>query len=396
MMSCTSATSALSCARGRYLTAGKQCVLASACPQNTFADSTKSACTKCFQTTAATCKDATSTGATSCMSGSCYSDNKCQYANRLVAGNYCPNNILTSCGENVQKCDATGKVTACKTGYTLTGLNECIKCAEGEAYNADTKTCGVVCVDAMYNLGFDGRATVTRQAQYSSEPCTNCYDAGALQCGIDGQAKTCVPGWTRDSSGQCSRCKGNERFLDFAGYCQLLCPGADYMADYDGSSVALSQAKYWDKSTGYCTACNDPNAIKCDGSGATTACLPYYNLVDGVCTRCDADGKAKVYNRVDGTCADVPTCEAIGSLVNGVFTPGTRLDTSTNTCVPCGENAISCDASGTPTRCYNSFLYVTDGKCASLTSECDFPIYGSTSPEERARGFAGILTGTCA
>ncbi|BGP46396.1 hypothetical protein JCM10450v2_002240 [Rhodotorula kratochvilovae] len=291
------------------------------------------------------------------MSGSCYSDNKCQYANRLVAGNYCPNNILTSCGENVQKCDATGKVTACKTGYTLTGLNECIKCAEGEAYNADTKTCGVVCVDAMYNLGFDGRATVTRQAQYSSdpgEPCTNCYDAGALQCGIDGQAKTCVPGWTRDSTGGAYR-KGNERFLDFAGYCQLLCPGADYMADYDGSSVALSQAKYWDKSTGYCTACNDPNAIN------------------------DADGKAKVYNRVDGTCADVPTCEAIGSLVNGVFTPGTRLDTSTNTCVP-----------------YNSFLYVTDGKCASLTSECDFPIYGSTSPEERARGFAGILTGTCA
>ena len=51
----------------------------------------------------------------------------------------------------------------------------------------------------------------------------------------------------------------------------------------------------------------------------------------------DADGKPKVFNAVDGTCADVPVddtcaevpqapCEPVGSVLGGTFRPGNRID----------------------------------------------------------------------
>ncbi|BGP52131.1 hypothetical protein JCM10450v2_008102 [Rhodotorula kratochvilovae] len=205
MMSCTSATTALSCSRGFYLTATKSCVTPSSCPQNTFADAKKQACSDCYVNDAATCKDASSSGTTSCISG-CLRGTTCLPKNRLPSGHYCPDHVLTPCpGANVRSCNPAGSATSCKDGYNLSAYDTCVKCSEGEIFDTVIDECRTDCPDAVYQLKEDGAVDLTSRAMrynYGSGICVTCDEEFAESCDATGAAVSCIPTYSLVLNGQ--------------------------------------------------------------------------------------------------------------------------------------------------------------------------------------------------
>ncbi|BGP37187.1 hypothetical protein JCM10450v2_001095 [Rhodotorula kratochvilovae] len=404
MMSCTSATTALSCARGRYLTADKRCVLSRECPQNTFADATKSACTKCYVTDAATCKDASASGTTSCIAG-CLKGTTCLPAVRMPGGFYCPEHVLTACpGDGVAKCDTVGKTTACDKGYNLNSAEgTCVKCVGQQTFNQEKGTCDLVCPDAAPT-----QYGAWRNAQYPTDAgvCDYCPTPGALSCGPGGVPTACIEslGFHFYQS-RCVQCLGDSTFDSATGTCILTCPEGSISTAPDGS-VSLKRATYPDAETQTCRLCDDGAAATCrsDGNGGSTTLTCVEGTHLGSMGFCFACGNDSTWDDASQTCrVRTPTCSNAYNVVTGYTAaqpapfPGmpdmpaqakvelveaTYLDPLTHTCIKCpGWSAYSCDSTGRTTACHDSYL---------LNGECTFNCNGNGAAAKVVAAPAGF------
>ncbi|BGP46440.1 Extracellular matrix protein fras1 [Rhodotorula kratochvilovae] len=355
MTSCSSATVAITCNRGRYLTADKQCVLATACPTNTFADATTQSCKKCYQVNAATCKDASATGSTSCLSGSCLQDNKCVYTNRMQVGFFCSSTgVMTSCGDGVTKCDSTGAATSCKTGYTRTTAGACVKCATDQTFDAASQTCKSTAASCAA-LGDHFFNTVTNF-------CEPICQRGRLN-----------QQWGYYIEAEYYDCANADQIWDAtAAVCKLTCGDAQYTTDTEGMVTLTKAATYANTAAQSCSACTDKlSARTCDSTGRSSSCLPGYKLVDGSCNHCEAVGR--VFQPSTGECKEV-TCPT------ATFTTGEdgnaynvkaaqRLDASTGSCVACNDAyARNCDSTGKAVACLPPYNLGADGTCIKCSS----------------------------
>ncbi|BGP37206.1 Extracellular matrix protein fras1 [Rhodotorula kratochvilovae] len=332
MMSCTSATSALSCARGRYLNADKQCVLARECPQNTFADSSKSTCTKCYVKDAATCSDATVSGTTSCTTGCLYSKN-CLPAVRLPVGLYCPNHVATACPDSHAKdCDDAGKSTVCKASFRLQYDDTCVQCIGDEQWDSDMRRCMIYCRAGSLLTGADGTVTVERATfpDMTTRTCQQlCNDEGALTCDLTGVSQDCIDGWNLSTDNVCVKCADGETFDADSKTCKAAIttclnahyittgyttPNPDLIANWPPWEdipewltepqpiQEVAAATYLDPTTNQCKTCSGWNVYSCDQQGKTTVCYDSY-LYDGSCTH-NCNGNPGNIARGIGTPAD--------------------------------------------------------------------------------------------
>ncbi|TNY23976.1 hypothetical protein DMC30DRAFT_438443 [Rhodotorula diobovata] len=273
-LTCTSATTALTCQRGSYLTADKRCVTGNRCPTNTFADSSKQACTKCYVKDAATCKDATAFGTLSCLTGCLNGPTKtCLPIGRLPSGSYCPNHVVTSCpGTGVKACDAAGKATTCKADYHLTDDAH----IGDEGFYPTLGGCVLLCPAGAF-------VTVP------SHTCKVCNDEGALACDASGVSDSCLDGYNLDSANVCIKCRNNEALDAETKSCRLDCPPAEnYIVGYTIGALqhpigAILRAHYQPIGVGQCVPCPGSSMYSCDKRGAATSCFNSY-LVDGVCS----------------------------------------------------------------------------------------------------------------
>ncbi|BGP38290.1 hypothetical protein JCM10449v2_002221 [Rhodotorula kratochvilovae] len=354
MTSCSSATVAITCNRGRYLTADKQCVVARSCPTSTFADTTTQSCKKCYQVNAATCTDASATGSTSCLSGSCLQGNKCVYTNRMPAGSYCSSaGVVASCGENISKCDSTGKATTCKSGYSLTSSGACAKCTGSQTYNDKTQSCELKCADGTPGM----EATQT---------CVLCPITGAQTCDSTGAVTQCLPTWI-PYDGRCIQCSGEySNFNADTGVCELNCPDAKYTLDVDGRATVTSPATFESTTyygSAYCQTCAGV-ALHCDTQGNVVSCVPGYQHSYGVCIQCinmdSSTGGCAPY-----TCRDAVYTVGENGRMSAIQAYAQYPDNSMQTCVDCKEQyAVHCDATGKATECMRGYnLRNSDGKC---------------------------------
>ncbi|TNY20481.1 hypothetical protein DMC30DRAFT_252146 [Rhodotorula diobovata] len=285
-MTCSSATVAITCARGRYLTSTKQCVTGNACPSGTFADSATTTCKKCYGANVGKCKDATPTGATACVSGSCLSSGKCLYIARMLPTTFCSNGIVTACPNGASRCDSTGAVMSCKTGFNLAASGECVQCTGGATWNSATKTCDLACrTTATTHYEPDREESVIDStAQYldsATQTCKDCLDPFAKSCGNDGRATACLTEFYRGltDEGTCIRCNTKPGYYldDDSGKCELYCPSAQWNWQ---STMQTGVAQY--AVNGVCVDCADPLAYTCK-NGVTGSCVPWAHLENGVC-----------------------------------------------------------------------------------------------------------------
>ncbi|BGP37188.1 hypothetical protein JCM10450v2_001096 [Rhodotorula kratochvilovae] len=327
MMSCSSATSALSCARGRYLNADKQCVLARECPQNTFADASRSACTKCYVKDAATCSDATVSGTTSCMTG-CLNGKTCLPAVRLPVGLYCPDHVATSCPDkHVKDCDETGRTTICAANYHLTNDGTCVQCIGSETWDGDVRACTLSCPGGSSSSS--GSVTRATYPDHSTGTCKLCNDEEAEACGSTGVTVSCLGGWNLSADNVCVKCADGEIFDADSKTCKaevVTCLNAHYVTtgylQPDPEEVAnwpegvplppwlagprpimgVVAATYLDPVTNQCKECSGWGVYSCDQTGRTTMCYDTY-LWDGACTM-NCNGNAGGVARYEPTPAD--------------------------------------------------------------------------------------------
>ncbi|TNY20834.1 hypothetical protein DMC30DRAFT_231379 [Rhodotorula diobovata] len=393
MLACSSATVAITCARGRYMTPTKQCVAPNACPAGTYPSASTLSCKKCAQSNAKTCKDGSSTGSTSCIAGSCLSTNHCVYIARMGSDEYCTaEGVRASCAEGVSKCTAAG-ATACKYGYTLSSQGTCTsKCAAGETYvkaldsctkpqascdpathvwNPVTKFCEVKCADGQI---VNGRYEAAGYFVYAPGHmrCMPCGQPGARQCNFLGQATSCLEGYNQ-GDGYCMKCTSDQDWNAQTGRCE--CRGAAYTTDAAGKITITRTAMRQDPSTNAqsCIPCTEKlTALTCaDGPGwglpdVSTSCLPGFKLVSGSCNHCEdptlavdkATGQCRVCPAGDDSCE--PFCLGRGTYTcqdsGYCFTmrPSTHTEPVNGECVSCPDGALDCDAQGRATSCIPS------------------------------------------
>ncbi|GAA5893164.1 hypothetical protein JCM8208_004362 [Rhodotorula glutinis] len=174
-LTCSSATSALSCERGYFLTADSECARANKCPSGTFPDRAARKCTPCFHADAVTCSDATPTGTTSCgftVDGAQLhlSGGGCVPAPVCSSGSF-----LDEDTNRCSSCDALEGRASCSVELARTcGLffdehssqcvSQCRKYSDGVSLPATyhdssrlvCKSCGPLSVDSCDNLGVTG------------------------------------------------------------------------------------------------------------------------------------------------------------------------------------------------------------------------------------------------
>ncbi|BGP47566.1 hypothetical protein JCM10450v2_003429 [Rhodotorula kratochvilovae] len=413
MTACTSATAAVTWwgrfrfpypapNRGRYLTADKQCVVARSCPQSTFADAISQSCKKCYQVNAATCTDASATGSTSCLTGSCLSGDKCVYSNRMQAGFYCPNGVMASCGDGVSKCDASGAATGCKTGFNIgadgttadqtwnaatkvcevackdnvAADGSCVKCIGDQTWNTDSKKCDSPACRAAAQVSFDRNTenyNLDARAQYldeATQTCKNCNDQYAQTCDGAGKATACLYNQFRvglSTFGTCLSCDAlaNRYYDSQSRTCALYCPTARF--DWS-TGIITTPAKYLDAANDVCLDCKGAGALRCDSNGVTQDCIPGWNLdLSGTtCIQCDAD---KQFDYTSKTCKSRCTLMAKYSAdSNGNFQyiqqRAQRFNADTKQCVNCNDQyALSCSTAGKTDSCIQPYNLDATGTC---------------------------------
>ncbi|BGP50065.1 hypothetical protein JCM10450v2_005973 [Rhodotorula kratochvilovae] len=365
MMGCTSVTTALSCARGFYLTADQRCVTASKCPQNTFADSSKQACTRCYVTDAATCKDATVSGTTSCMT-SCFTGSTCTPAVRLPAGFYCPNHVKTTCpGDGVSKCDPAGKATACKTGYSLN--------SQAGTCGKWTGQCELTCPNLIEIPVSVGKSWYS--PKYPTDDgltCEFCQIDGAYSCGPGPVATACMTDWGHHLyDGACVSCYGDETYDADSGTCLLHCTDGSLSTAVDGT-VTVTRATYADRPTRTCKQCNDEGATSCSPSGVSSACLSGWNLsADNVCVKCLGEQTFNAQKReCELGCPHLVQTPVPGSTWTSITSPKYPSDDGL-TCKTCEiDGAYSCGAGPVATACMTDWGYeLHEGRCTSCLGD---------------------------
>ncbi|GAA6047361.1 hypothetical protein JCM3770_001265 [Rhodotorula araucariae] len=264
MASCSSATTALSCMRGRYLTTDKRCVLARECPENTFADASS--------------------------------------------------HVATTCpGQHAKACDAAGSTTVCAADFHLTNDGTCVQCIGSQEWNEDWRACTLSCRAGSLSLAPDGTVIVDRATfpDQATETCKLCKDEGAWTCDSAGVSGYCLEGWNLSADNACVKCANGENWDDQARTCKApapVCENAHNIvtgytdpepAPFPGmpsmpaqAQIELVEATYLDASTNTCVKCPGSSAYSCDSTGRTTACYNSY-LINGECTwDCNGDGAA--------------------------------------------------------------------------------------------------------
>ncbi|TNY18048.1 hypothetical protein DMC30DRAFT_449188 [Rhodotorula diobovata] len=430
VLTCKSATVAVTCQRGSYLTPDKKCVTSNKCPQKTFANTATQACTPCYHVEAATCSNASPTGATSCIAGACLSAGTCLYANRLKPGYYCPNSIYKICpgGPGVYTCDvSTGVPTRCKKDYTLgnggccpTGTyfdgSTCVSCPPGVTACAGPDPCDALDCGA----GQDGQPLFRRECghqkrrrspgnRFSCETADNCYerqwaDLSTQTCkNCDSYAETC----TGNGPGTATSCS-YMRYLTTDGNCVLSLECSRRTGYVDGKS---------------CRACG-PGALACTGPESATKCgtnsaEDQLYLNNGVCierAECPDGTFADDGTHTCTTCTsrfgdDAASCTAdvVTKCTNGLKLNGGCIDNCPpsvafvdgDECFICGDRFVgssTCTADG-PTSCGRNedgtALYVSGAQCVTA-DECSDETYGSYESGQCEGCVAfGYLVKTC-
>ncbi|TNY23004.1 hypothetical protein DMC30DRAFT_87144 [Rhodotorula diobovata] len=293
MTACSSATVAITCQRGRYITPAKQCVSPTACPPNTFPDASTKSCKKCYAANAATCMDGGTASATSCLSGSCLSGGRCVYIARMGSYQYCSNGLVTSCGTGVLKCDSSGVTITCKLGYNLaSGAKTCIKCPSSQIWNAQTEECDERCtlvatVKTDSSGAFESVKQRAQRFDASLNLCVDCDDPFAESCSSGGETESCIsPFENRD--GLCvAPCKGDETWNASSWQCELVCSDGHYETDPVDGSTYIVRARWPNYATSTCEYCWDLGAVTCENepdSHMSINCIEDYFLSnDGQC-----------------------------------------------------------------------------------------------------------------
>ncbi|GAA5936556.1 hypothetical protein JCM3775_000852 [Rhodotorula graminis] len=289
-LTCTSATVALSCQRGSFLTSDGKCVTSSNCPSSTFADLATRKCVACASTAAQTYSDASPTGATACKSKFCLLNGKCYAQVRPPAGYYCPAGVATPCtGAGVAKCNAKGEALACKSGYLFDSIaktcnvpctgpgvatcdsdgvptgcnrpfhfasksNSCILCNDYQFWNAQTQEC--VCSDGFFSVPtFSGGANGT-----PSSGCHLCSGLSPSEPCNAATAETCFRYYDETTGGCPRECRENSDGTLPATYY--------YSTPADGPR---------------CKSCGGVEIDSCTGLDAALACRSPYVLDAGKC-----------------------------------------------------------------------------------------------------------------
>ncbi|GAA6049032.1 hypothetical protein JCM3770_005448 [Rhodotorula araucariae] len=374
MLTCSSATVAITCQRGRYLTAEKHA-----------ADET-------FDPASQTCKGS----AASCAaSGDHFFNAVTNFCEPLCQKGTLVDGVYTQalryvygldrcmpCGQQgAVACDYLGRPTSCFEGYH-DGDGWCAKCTDDQIWNTEIKNCE--CQGAAYTSNSDGKLAITRKAKYqdpntNAQSCITCPDSfTALTCkgqGTGGVSTSCLPDY-KLVDGSCNHCASdNQVFQPATGECkEVTCPAATYTLGENGNAYNVKPAQRLEASTGTCVACDDAYARSCGSTGKAISCLPPYNLgADGTCIRCSVEDQT-VFDPETRTCKLKCRGYAIWSYDGGSLSLGTiyeranRMDETTGTCVNCDDpNAQLCDAIGYTTTCIVGYV-LFNGHCYQCPS----------------------------
>ncbi|GAA5896767.1 hypothetical protein JCM6882_005030 [Rhodosporidiobolus microsporus] len=183
--------------------------------------------------------------------------------------------------------------------------------------------------------------------------CTACtvVNPDAATCNLQGVATSCVSGKCATSEGKCI----GEDEIEGANYCK------------DGKVTSCGEGVSYCDPNGKTLVCEDGwfidlNAHKCLKDCGTAGVLtdPFT-----MCNPCPGTGDYASWSSADQKCVTRPTCGPAKDVFNddGSYshtTEATYLDTSTNTCRTCNTgsgSAYACQPWGSPSLCYDSYLY---------------------------------------
>jgi len=401
----TNSTYCLSCSSGKYLISSLHTCDIS-CPFLFYKNSATNTCDAC-STSCASCNGASSSNCLICFTGYYLSSGNCigcasECSACETSSTYClscsaslylfNNSCQSSCPmqyyERLDDCTCQKCDSSCLT-CSGSGVSGCTSCANGyylyPSPNGSCSKCDISCKTCV-NSATDCTSCNTGTFYYQSGCKTTCPN-GYWPRSTDNSCQAC------DSS--CAKCTGA-----LATNC-IACPNGDYLSA--SQCLACFGCKTCVSTSSNCLSCVLPKLLNinncvdsCPNGTWEKSSDNTCQICDSSCKTCSAGAASDCSSCNDGDYLKGTTCLSCSSICktcaisqtncsscnSGSFllssncllqcTAGNWPDSSTNTCNPCDNSCVTCQAPGTSASCLScsSGFYLNGNQCLACASPC--------------------------